>query len=294
MNAPATPSSSEASAPRPRRPPWWIAAFLLLMVLVPVLFWRGTWFGRTLSEEETSQYLGDTEHPRKVQHALIQIGERITRNDPGVKRWYPQVVALAHHAKPEIRATAAWVMGQDNHASEFHAVLLGLIEDPDPLVRQNAALSLVRFGDAGGRAVLRQMLLPYPVESPASGTLEIRLRELSTVNPGTLLGKISDTSGNATEIRSPLPGAVQRWLARSGEQIHTDEPIVLLSPDEAQVWEALRALYLVGEPEDVELIDPYTHGAPRMTARIQEQAELTLKSIRARAGAGEKAGEGPD
>src|SRR5512142_1958714 len=66
-----------------------------LIVLMPFLFWRGTWFGRPLSEQQIGEYLHDKSHARHTQHALVQIGERISRHDATVAIWYPDLVALA-------------------------------------------------------------------------------------------------------------------------------------------------------------------------------------------------------
>ncbi|HXE74201.1 MAG TPA: HEAT repeat domain-containing protein [Candidatus Xenobia bacterium] len=268
-------------APR-KKPPFLLILITLLFVLVPFLFWRGTWFGRPLSEDETGRYLVDTEHPRKTQHALVQIAQRIEAGDPSVKRWYPQVQTLAKSQHVEIRSTAAWVMGQDNQAAEFHAALLEQLNDPEPLVRQNAALALVRFGDATGRAEIRRMLQPFAVGAPAAGTLAPRLRPDDPVNPGSLLGRIRQGDEQGTEVRSPLPGRVQQWLKREGEQVETGDAVVLLAPDEAQVWEALRALYLIGKADDLEDVELYARGAEGMPERIQEQARFTAEAIRQR------------
>ncbi len=62
-----------------------------LIVLMPFLFWWNTWFGRQLSDKQLAEYLQDEKHPRHIQHALVQIGERMTRHDPSVTQWYPQV-----------------------------------------------------------------------------------------------------------------------------------------------------------------------------------------------------------
>ena len=62
----------------------------------------------------------------------------------------------------EVRNTDAWVMGQDTSGAGFHETLLKMLQDPSPMVRGNAALSLVRFGDATGR--------PQIVASAAAGT----------------------------------------------------------------------------------------------------------------------------
>ena len=258
-------------------------ALVLAFVLVPFLFWRGTWFGRPLSDDETGRYLADTEHPRKTQHVLVQLGERIVRGDPGVKRWYPQIRALAAHPSPEIRATAAWGMGQDNQAEEFHGALRDLLLDSEPLVRRNAALSLVRFGDAGGKRELLMMLRPYAVAASQAGTLAIRLREGDPVNPGTLLARIEAGQGERVELRSPLPGRVQQWLKPEGSVVQQDAPVVLLAPGEDQVWEALRALYLIGDANDLEDVERFARGVEGMPDRVRQQAQLTAEAIRRRA-----------
>lgn len=268
---------------------------VLAFVLVPFLFWRGTWFGRTLSERETDQYLREAQPPRKTQHALVQVAERIIRGDATVKRWYPRVQGLAAHPGPEIRATVAWVMGQDNQAAAFHAALLDLLKDPEPVVRRNAALSLVRFQDRSGKVELRRMLQPYEVLSPWAGILSIRLKPADAVNPGTLLGRLQSQE-ERYELRSPLPGYVQKWLVAEGSTVKAEEPVVLLSPGEDQVWEALRALYLVGDMEDFADVERFARGVEGMPDKIRQQAVLTAEAIRRRAAetTGIQAGSGPD
>jgi len=276
-------SSEQPAAPPRFRPPFWILLLVLAFVLVPFLFWRGTWFGRPLTEKETGQYLTDAARPRRTQHALVQIGERIVRGDASVKRWYPQVAALVGHESPEIRATAAWVMGQDNQAAEFHAALLRLLEDPDPLVRRNAALALVRFADASGRREIRAMLHSFGVAAPQAGELAIRLKEGDTVNPGTLLARLRAGEEEPFEVRAPLPGTIQQWLVADGARVQGGDLVALLSPAEEQVWEALRALYLIGTAEDLTDVELYASGAEEMSDRVRQQAALTAEAIRRRA-----------
>src|SRR5438093_11455380 len=150
--------SGRVSKPRPRmsstqRVLFFVTAWLI--VLMPFLFWWNTWFGRRLSEKEVAEYLQDEKKPRHIQHALVQIGESMSRHDATMRRWYPDVVRLATHPVEEIRNTDAWVMGQDTSGAGFHETLLKMLNDPSPMVRGNAALSLVRFGDASGRAQVR-------------------------------------------------------------------------------------------------------------------------------------------
>ena len=84
------------------------------IVLLPFLFWRSTWFGRPLTDRELDQYIHDQQKPRHMQHALVQLGERMAKRDSSAARWYPEVVRLASSSVEEIRNTDAWIMGQDN------------------------------------------------------------------------------------------------------------------------------------------------------------------------------------
>src|SRR5262245_6125332 len=101
-----------------------------LMVLVPFLFWKGTWFGTPLSEQKLQEYLQSSARPRDTQHALLQISELMARGQwEQVRRWYPSILALATHPVPEVRNTLAWLMGQDTKQVEFHQALAVLVKD---------------------------------------------------------------------------------------------------------------------------------------------------------------------
>jgi hypothetical protein len=56
----------------------------------------------------------------------------------------------------------------------------------------------------------------------------------------------------------------------------------MVDPDTEQVWEALRALYLVGRMEDLPAILPYERQLPDIPDRVREQAALAEKAIRER------------
>ena len=142
-----------------------IALFALALVLFPFLFWYYTWFGRRLGDSDLDAYFADRSKPRHIQHALVQLGERISHRQ-NVSRWYPQVIAQAASPNLEIRQTAAWIMGQDRAYAPFHEALLKLIHDPQPMVRRNAALSLAAFGDPAARPELVAMLRPFAVARP--------------------------------------------------------------------------------------------------------------------------------
>ena len=75
-----------------------------LIVLMPFLFWWNTWFGRPLSDAKLDEYLKDEKHPRHIQHALVQLGERMAKGDAAAPQWYPEVVRLASHPLHYARA----------------------------------------------------------------------------------------------------------------------------------------------------------------------------------------------
>src|SRR5215471_4422868 len=180
-----------------------ITLFALLLVLFPFLFWYSTWFGRKLTDAEIDRYFADAAKPRHAQHALVQIGERLSAHRD-VSRWYPDVLRQAASPSLELRQTAAWIMGQDTNYAPFHDALLRLLHDPEPMVRRNAALALAAFNDPAARPELVAMLRPFTVTAPAAGVLHYRLKLGDYVNPGTMIAHIGDT-----EVRSPAPGEVR-------------------------------------------------------------------------------------
>src|SRR5580692_11467110 len=117
------PSSSPHHKMSPRnRALFFVTAWLI--VLMPFLFWWNTWFGRQLPDKQITEYLQDEKHPRHIQHALVQLGERMGRHDARVTHWYPEMIRLAAHPVEEVRNTDAWVMGQDTSFAAFHESLL--------------------------------------------------------------------------------------------------------------------------------------------------------------------------
>jgi hypothetical protein len=58
----------------------------------------------------------------------------------------------------------------------------------------------------------------------------------------------------------------------------------VVDPAAEQVWEALRALYLVGQLEDLPAIRPYERDVPDISNDVRQQAVETEKAIRTRAG----------
>jgi HEAT repeat protein len=267
---------------RARRSSWPLIVLAALFIIVPFLTWYGTWFGRHLSDAEIDEYLADTSKPRHIQHALSQIEERMSKGDGGVKRWYLQIISLTANPVAELRKTAAYLMGYDNQAEEFHGALLRLLADSQPSVRRQAALSLVKFQDGRALPELRAMLTDYGVAAPFAGTMESVLSEGSVVREGTLMARITQAGGMSQEVRSPLPGKITSVAVSEGAHVSTGDTLFRISPDSQFVWEALRALYLVGEREDLPAVERYASGAEAVPDQVKQQAAQTARAIRSR------------
>jgi hypothetical protein len=286
-------SAKPASSPHHKMSPRNRALFFVtawLIVLMPFLFWWNTWFGRRLPDKQITEYLQDEKHPRHIQHALIQLGERMGRHDSGVVRWYPELVRLASHPVEEVRNTDAWVMGQDTSGAGFHETLLKMLDDSSPMVRGNAALSLVRFGDASGRSQIVALLQPARIVTPFAGRVTDSDKVGTAVHQGGLIAKLqverspaaSQNEQQAIELRSPISGRIRTLSVAPGTNVTAGTEIATVSPGDEQVWEALRALYLIGQPDDLSAIRPYQRELPEISDRIRQQALLTEKSIRER------------
>ncbi|MCA1574264.1 MAG: hypothetical protein LC770_06955, partial [Acidobacteria bacterium] len=59
--------------------------------------------------------------------------------------------------------------------------------------------------------------------------------------------------------------------------------MMTINSDEDSLWEALRGLALIGEPQDVPAIEPFANGTVVESDRIKQQATLTVKAIQSRA-----------
>ena len=279
-NSPAPPARARHRMSTRNRLLFFLTAWLI--VLMPFLFWWNTWFGRQLSDQQMVEYLNDDRHPRHIQHALVQLGERLAHRDATATGWYPELVRLAAHPVEEVRNTDAWVMGQDPSATAFHEALLRMLADSSPMVRGNAALSLVRFGDATGRPQIVALLQPATIAAPTAGRVTDTDKVGTSIHQGGLVAKILNGQ-SATEVRSPISGRIQTLTVATGAEVNAGAPIATIDPSAEQVWEALRALYLVGQVEDLSAIRAYERNLPEIPDRIRQQAVLTEKAIRDRA-----------
>lgn len=260
-----------------------ILILAVLFVSATCLSWYYTWFGRDLPDQEITKYLADEKHPRHVQHALLQIEQRLERSGANCcQQWYPKILELAFHPETEFRMTSAWLMGYDTGSALFHQALLRQLTDKEPMVRRNAALALVRFKDASGRDDLMTVLKPFPVTAPADGVVNSTLSEGALTARGTLLGRIQETNGEVIEVRSPLPGRIEKIVAGNGSGVASGTTILTLNSDATSIWEALRGLALIGKPDDLNEVERYAQGVGTLPEGIRKQAALTAKAIQSR------------
>src|SRR5580704_3188803 len=241
----ATASDSLAQPPRVRhrmstRNRLLFFATAWLIVLMPFLFWWNTWFGRHLSDKQLSEFLNDEKHPRHIQHALVQLGERLTVHDASAARWYPDLERLASYPVEEVRNTDAWVMGQDTTQAGFHTALLKMLEDSSPMVRGNAALSLVRFGDAAGRRQIVGLLEPARIVAPVAGRVISTDHVGTAIHQGGLIAKLQNGQ-QVAEVSSPFSGRIRTLSAVAGAEILSGQELATVDPGAEQGWEALRA-----------------------------------------------------
>jgi hypothetical protein len=174
-------------------------------------------------------------------------------------------------------------MGQDTAGAGFHEALLKLLSDPSPMVRGNAALSLVRFGDASGRLQILALLQPAQIASPESGRIVDADRPGTAIHQGGMIAKLEYGQKQIAEIRSPIPGRI-RSVAGTGANVASGAKVAVVDPANEQVWEALRALYLIGQLDDLPSIRPYERDVPDVSNDVRQQATETEQAIRKRSG----------
>jgi hypothetical protein len=93
-----------------------------------------------------------------------------------------------------------------------------------------------------------------------------------------MIGHVGDS-----EIRSPVPGEVRAFDRPDGDAtVHVGDPVVDLGVDPDHAYEALRALYLVGQADDLEDVQRFTRPGAAVTEKVVRQAMLTAEAIQER------------
>ncbi len=252
------------------------------IVVVPGLFWWGTWFGNRLDDAELMERLGPDSKPRAVQHGIEEITRRFEEGRPGMDRWAGELVRVSASADVPVRVAAAWAMQFDPSREGFVTRLRVLLDDPDPLVRRNAATSLARSGDPAALPVLREMLSDTVVFSPAAGTLETLHRAGQPVAEGLLLAMIESDDGVEHELRALLPGRVLAELAERDGVVAKGDELLRVGPSQEHMLHAAMGLALAGTPVDVALLEPLADPRAEVDARLRDVAAAAIRSIESR------------
>jgi len=173
-------------------------------------------------------------------------------------------------------------MGQDPTGTGFHDALLRMLNDASPMVRGNAALSLVRFGDASGRPQIVALLQPAHISSPQSGRIVDADRSGTAIHQGGLIAKLQKWPG--ADCGNPFANSGANSLGSRNRCKHRGwsgkSRWLTLQP--SRLWEALRALYLVGQADDLPAVLPYERDLPDISNDVRQQAVETEKAIRER------------
>ncbi len=118
--------------------------------------------------------------------------------------------------------------------------------------------------------------------------MTIRLKEGQSVTPETVIARIildgleGHDGTEAMDVNSPLPGEVSTIKVSKGAKVKAGDDLLVLSPDKGQVWESLRALYLIGVVEDLPEVEGYARSTQNLPEKIKQQAALTAEAIRKR------------
>jgi pyruvate/2-oxoglutarate dehydrogenase complex dihydrolipoamide acyltransferase (E2) component len=124
------------------------------------------------------------------------------------------------------------------------------------------------------------MLIPYPIRSPNSGSVFYLVSEGDWVNKGGIIANLN-LNNIKTPIQSDASGWLQTKLLPEGSLTTAGETLILLKPNPKHVWESLRALYLLGGPEELEIVRSVLSESS-FDQKIHQQAASTAKAIQKR------------
>ena len=124
-----------------------------------------------------------------------------------------------------------------------------------------------------------------PHHCSGTGNIVDTDRPGTAIHQGGLLAKLAvGRLFTIVEIRSPIPAASDP-SRNPAQTCRAGAEIAVVDPATEQVWEALRALYLIGQIEDLPAIQPYERDLPDIPNDVRQQAQETEKAIRTRAAA---------
>ena len=76
--------------------------------------------------------------------------------------------------------------------------------------------------------------------------------------------------------------ALERWLVADNSGVAPGTAIAAIAPSPDELWEGLRALFLIGQKSDLPLVENLAGGRAGVPDYIRKQAQLTARAIRNR------------
>lgn len=253
--------------------------FLALTMLVVFLSWRGCWYGTPMSDASIEKELASSTDLKELHRALSQITNRLAEHDESAEKFIPGVINAARHKDDVIRRTAAWALGEARKKPEVIPPLIVLLGDDNVLVRGQAAIALANHNRGDGRPQLLELLTDLPVLSPADGTVEQVLRSGEPVRIGIRVAQVKSKDGKTFEVTAPIDGRVLKRKSASSKTVKVGDSILEISPSAVQLDNALAALDLVGQKDDIPSIRRLLESNTDLTAETRRRAEAVAKHI---------------
>jgi hypothetical protein len=120
----------------------------------------------------------------------------------------------------------------------------------------------------------------------SDGTALTALTAGTPVKRESLLVKYRNSSDAIEEVRSPLPGRVERALFKEGESWRAGAELFIIAPDAEQVGDALIGLAYFGTAEDLPEVERYARGVEGMPEEMKKKAARTAEAIKRRVAGG--------
>jgi multidrug efflux pump subunit AcrA (membrane-fusion protein) len=126
------------------------------------------------------------------------------------------------------------------------------------------------------------MLQTFTVTANASGVVSGLLAADHPARETAVACRIATDAGASVEVRLPVPGRVVTRSVADGARVAEGDALLVLAPDPQHALNAAAGLYLVGTPEDLELLAVATSPQSGFGPSVQAAAQRAIDAIRAR------------
>ncbi|MCS7039778.1 MAG: HEAT repeat domain-containing protein [Anaerolineae bacterium] len=194
----------------------------------------------------------------------------------------PLVVADLSHPQAERRWRAARALA-GRPQLRYRAGLLALLDDPDPIVRDEAAATLASWGPASGLEPALDLLRRDPPAPRAAALLDLLARLPASAESRALLPDPAEPIGPFLSHADPLVRAAAcRALAATGRGEDAQRLSSLTTdPDPRVRRAACVALGRLGNPDAIPLLQERLHDADPPTRDLASKALSRLEALAA-------------